>query len=182
MAMVDFFYHGETNVYQENLDSFLVLTEELQLKGLRGNQTEKEVEDFQKPTKQNSNPKSPKYRPATNQFPAGKVVCNENENVQPADKALVLTDEATNNTNMEVLDQQVKSMMTLSENANPYKGKGGRARICKVCGKEGSMTNIMHHIEANRIAGISLPCGLCDQVVKTRCALIQHKSRYHGNQ
>ena len=81
MAMVDFFYHGEANVYQENLDSFLVLAEELQLKGLRGNQTEKEVEDFQKPTKQNSHPKSPKYRPATDQFPVNKVVCNKNENV-----------------------------------------------------------------------------------------------------
>ena len=31
MAMMDFFYHGEANVYQENLDSFLVLAEELQL-------------------------------------------------------------------------------------------------------------------------------------------------------
>ena len=42
-AMVDFFYHGEANVFQENLDSFLALAEELQLKGLRGNQTEKEA-------------------------------------------------------------------------------------------------------------------------------------------
>ena len=41
-AMVDFFYYGEANVDQENLDSFLVLAEELQLKGLRGSQTEKE--------------------------------------------------------------------------------------------------------------------------------------------
>ena len=40
-AMVDFFYQGEANVFQENLDSFLALAEELQLKGLRGNQTEK---------------------------------------------------------------------------------------------------------------------------------------------
>ena len=31
MAMVNFFYHGEANVYQENLDSFLVLAEELLL-------------------------------------------------------------------------------------------------------------------------------------------------------
>ena len=42
-AMIDFFYHGEANVFQENLDPFLALAEELQLKGLRGNQTEKEV-------------------------------------------------------------------------------------------------------------------------------------------
>ena len=51
MAMVDFFYLGEASVYQENLDSFLVLAEELQLKGLRGNQTESEAEVFSKPTK-----------------------------------------------------------------------------------------------------------------------------------
>ena len=53
MAMVDFFYHGEANVYQENLDSFLVLGEELQLKGLKGNQTEKEAssEVFSLPVK-----------------------------------------------------------------------------------------------------------------------------------
>ena len=52
LAMADFFYHGEANVYQENLDSFLVLAEELQLKGLRGNQTETETQNL--PTKQDA--------------------------------------------------------------------------------------------------------------------------------
>ena len=109
MAMVDFFYHGEANVYQENLDSFLVLAEELQLKGLRGNQTEKEQENFQKPRKPKSHPKSAKYRSATEQFPVNKVACNENALVQPAaEKALVLTDEATSTTKLgptgEVID------------------------------------------------------------------------------
>ena len=81
---------------------------------------------------------------------------------------------------MESLDQEVKSMMTFSENANPY-GQG-RARICKECGKEGSMMTIMNQIEANHIAGISIPCGLCGQVVKTRNALANHKFRHHKNQ
>ena len=49
MAMMDFFYHGEANVYQENLDSFLVLAEELQLKGLSRDQTETETQHL--PTK-----------------------------------------------------------------------------------------------------------------------------------
>ena len=55
-TMLDFFYHGEANVYQENLDSFLVLAEELQLKGLTGNQTEKKEEVFLNPTKQKYHP------------------------------------------------------------------------------------------------------------------------------
>ena len=33
-AIIDFLYFGETNVDQENLDSFLAIAEELQLKGL----------------------------------------------------------------------------------------------------------------------------------------------------
>ena len=33
-AIVDFLYNGEANVFQENLDSFLALAEELRLKGL----------------------------------------------------------------------------------------------------------------------------------------------------
>ena len=32
-AIVDFIYHGEANIYQEDLDAFLALAEELQLKG-----------------------------------------------------------------------------------------------------------------------------------------------------
>ena len=36
LAFLDFLYYGVVNVYQQNLDSFLVIAEELQLKGLIG--------------------------------------------------------------------------------------------------------------------------------------------------
>ena len=72
MAMVDFFYHGEATVYQENLDSFLVLAEEFQLKGLRGNQTENQTEIFPRPTKQESQPKLPKCLSVTGRFPVNQ--------------------------------------------------------------------------------------------------------------
>ena len=50
--------------------------------------------------------------------------------------AVAFTDHTTNNTDIESLDKQVKSMIIFSDNADPYKGQG-RARLCKVCGKEG---------------------------------------------
>ena len=183
IAMVDFFYHGQANVYQENLDSFLVLAEELQLKGLTRNQTEKEGEAIPRPAKQKSHPKSPNYKSAPDQFPAQqKAVLNENGLVQAmSEQALAVTDQATNKTDLESLDQQVKSMMTFSENADPYL-KGRRARICKVCGKEGSQTSIMKHIEGNHITGISVPCDLCGHTFTTRNALQVHKFRHHANQ
>ena len=43
LAIVDFLYCGETNVYQENLDTFLAIAEELQLKGLMGKTDDEEV-------------------------------------------------------------------------------------------------------------------------------------------
>ena len=49
VAIMDFLYLGEANVFQENLDSFLALAEELKLKGLTGSaETEKEPEPLKK--------------------------------------------------------------------------------------------------------------------------------------
>ena len=43
-AIIDFLYIGEANVFQEELDSFLALAQELQLKGLEGNSEQKVAE------------------------------------------------------------------------------------------------------------------------------------------
>ena len=182
VAMVDFFYHGEANVFQENLDSFLVLAEEFQLKGLRGNQTEKESSDvFPSPTKKKDPSIQQTMKAASKQYPQSlKNIQNETENSQNTfETAVALTDHTTNYTDIESLDQQVKSMMIFSDNADPYKKNGARARICKVCGKEGSRQSTMNHIEANHITGISIPCDLCGNAFKSRYSLTAHKSRHH---
>ena len=177
-AMVDFFYHGEANVFQDNLDSFLVLAEELQLKGLRrGNQTEKEAssEIFSLPENREKPSKLPTPEAVSKQK-------NVTKSVQPTfETAVALTDHTTNNTDIASLDQQVKSMMIFSNNAATYKGQGGRARICKVCGKEGNLNVIMNHVEANHINGISIPCDLCGKSCKSRNVLASHKSLQHRN-
>ena len=43
VSTVDFFYHGEANVSQESLKSFLTLAEELQVSGLVENQIKQEA-------------------------------------------------------------------------------------------------------------------------------------------
>ena len=55
VAVVEFLYFGEANIYQENLDVFLNIAEELDLKGLSG---EVGVEDLQKQPDHNSTIKS----------------------------------------------------------------------------------------------------------------------------
>ena len=70
-------------------------------------------------------------------------------------------------------------MMTFSENAGP-KGQG-RARICKVCGNEGSMSEIRDHIEAKHITRISIPCNHCGKLFTSKNSLKGHNLRQHRN-
>ena len=180
VAMVDFLYHGETNVFQENLDSFLVLAEEFQLKGLRGNQTENESSEVfpppakrKDPLKQQTAKAAPKpyhHLPVVN-----KDVSIETGSLQTTfETAVALTDHTTNYTDIESLNQQVKSMMETSDiNADAYL-ENGKARICKVCGKKGRRQLIMSHIEANHITGISLPCDTCGKAFGSRNSLLSH--------
>ena len=61
-------------------------------------------------------------------------------------------------------------------------GKGKDcAKICKVCGKEGQAMAITNHIEANHLDGVSVPCNLCEKILRSRAALRTHISRYHKN-
>ena len=69
LAIVDFIYCGEANVFQENLDSFLAIAEELQLKGLMGKNDEK-VQDFEVDGKYlHSNTTSTTFSPDINTNP-----------------------------------------------------------------------------------------------------------------
>ena len=183
-AMVDFLYHGEANVFQENLDSFLVLAEEFQLKGLRGNQTEKDSEESHLPETNKKTSKLPKNNALAKQKPQSLINKNapiETGIMQPKTETTVaLADDTTSHTHIESLKKQVKSMMTFSDNASSCKGPG-RARKCKVCEKEGSWDQITNHIEANHIAGISIPCNLCGKSLKSRNCLASHKSQQHRN-
>ena len=45
VAIVDFLYYGEANVYQENIDAFLAIAEEPDLKGLTGNRNNDKFEE-----------------------------------------------------------------------------------------------------------------------------------------
>ena len=77
---------------------------------------------------------------------------------------------------LQELDEKVKSMMELSQNR--IKG-GRRAKICKMCGKEGERKSIRDHIEANHMEGHSLPCHICGKISRSRKGLRNHKSYMH---
>ena len=179
ISIVDFLYCGEANVYQENLDYFLAIAEDLKLKGLMG-----QKED-QKEMEQNINTGSTSRSMQMNSKPTLK---RERENIpfsaKPTFEKHASTSETSNERRMNVLDfdsggdlleldAKVKLMMEKSQNLIPSGKK--RADICKVCGKEGEGIAIRDHIESNHLEGISLPCNVCGNTFRSRNQLRRHK-------
>ena len=165
LAIVDFLYRGEANVFEENLDSFLAIAEELQLKGLMG-KTDEKVEEFDEknlPTTHspamNTNMKIPKSSKIYNPTEIGTLAMPSNFSGD-----------------LEELEERVKSMMEKSE--NKYVNGTQLAHRCKMCGKEGMGSNIKDHIEANHLEGIVIPCNLCDKTFRSRKTFRQHMTRH----
>ena len=177
MATVDFIYKGEANIYQEDLDGFLALAEELQLKGLASSQNESSEEPEEKLKKHKYKKtilEQQKYRPtiATREdqnFDTNRV---ENHLVVPVDAEKVVV---ATNTNKENLRVKLESLMERFEDGD-CKWK------CTVCGKatkgKDAKNDMRRHIETH-MEGLAYPCDQCEKISRSSGALIMHVSRHH---
>ena len=182
-AMVDFLYLGEANVFQENLDSFLAIAEELQLKGLKGSDNSSEISPYAKDAQ--IKPKQ-NYKRDKNLLlnTTAKEITKDHESSKKTtiveNQALALPTQMHFSGNLQDLAETVKSMMETSQNMVPN-GKYRRTpgKICKVCRKEGHATDIINHIEANHLEGVSIPCNFCEKLFGSRNGLKSHVHRHH---
>jgi len=176
LAIIDFLYMGEANVYQENIDAFLAIAEELNLKGLTGNSSGENIEEAASDPHISNTKRAPKNENHLRNRPQVETYKNEAasaENKPDEDVAgtLAVTNYQFSGEMLE-LDEQVKSMMTKSENMLPNGRQ--KADICNVCGKEGKGNAIKDHIEANHLEGVSIPCKDCEKTFRTRNGLRKH--------
>ena len=190
LAIVDFLYYGEANIYQYNLDTFLNIAEELQLKGLNGTEgggTEGE-KDAKNSLNQSANTpvSSTCIQRKNNQF-RGEIAPEKNSYA-----TLTTSEDQINFTtavalptlkfsgDMKELDEQIHSMMGRSENMIHQGTKRMiKAYVCQICGKEGQQNHIKDHIEAKHLDGIFIPCSLCETTFRSRDSLRHHISRHN---
>ena len=178
LAILDFLYAGEANVFQEDLDTFLALAEELQLKGLMGN-TEERFEDSNKDEKYlpgqslaNVSTERVNQKISSNVQKHSKLGANR---TSAADSSLALPGNFS--VDLGELDERVKSMMEKSQNRD---NRGQFAYACKVCGKEGQHPHIKNHIEANHLEGVVIPCNFCEKTFRCRDTLRKHMRRHQN--
>ena len=144
LSIVDFLYYGEANVFQQNLDSFLAIAEELQLKGLQGSK-DKGYDETERDTRKGPQPKRLEKSTAelvdTQRHSTSKANTTEkNALVIPKTDTGLATSRLT---------EIVNSMMEPSLNMVQVGKEQRRAALCKACGKEGRRSEIVKHIESN---------------------------------
>ena len=174
VAIIDFLYRGEANVYQENLDTFLAIAAELQLKGFTG---EQEFKGNDAKYSKNRNEALPQISPPAWQNSKRPETAFHSESDGTGTVSLLKTHVGAD---LDQLDEQIKSMLDLTENFihcnYPTRKLRRRAHICKVCGKEGKNSDVRRHIEANHISNFSHSCDTCGKTYRSRNGLGQHKS------
>ena len=184
VSILDFLYFGEANVFQEDLDSFLAIVEEIKLKGLTG-QTSSEILEEQEKNKY-SEPVTPetKSQELLTDSPDRRkdLIPNTQVDVERLTVSKVFAIPNQSTAALQLLDEKVKSMMEKGQKMIQYGNVMSRqasSYICKVCGKEGLKHHIIGHIEANHLEGMSLPCNMCDKSLSSRNSLREHKISFH---
>ena len=173
----DFVYNGQTNIFAENLDTFLALANELKLKGFTSDSLEIKTIQAEEKTRE----------PISADF--GQAVSFLKANTSPSKEDQTSFSDFDNysmDEDVQQLDNQIKPAMQSEEsdnNAAKPQGelRNGKVKFCKVCGKEEAhVHDMIRHIESNHITGITKQtCNLCEKTYKRRNALLQHISNIH---
>ena len=123
MAIVDFLYFGETNINQENLDSFLNIAEELKLQGLtegiKDNETQSEIKIPQpKAFNKTLNLKYPK-QVAADGFKSEQSSDYYKTKKETTEVRTVAVSNISFSGELQDLDDHIKSLMFLGQNMTP---------------------------------------------------------------
>ena len=177
LPILDFLYNGEAKVFQENLDDFLAIAEDLKLRGLAGTGETKEEMPKLNITEERKQEKLQQNEPPA-EFEAWKNLEEREERLVETSFALI-PNSKTVGSELQQLDDQIKSLIDPSETMVKIGDAMTKGHICKVCGKEGYISDIKRHIEARHIAGIVHSCDVCGKSSRSRNGLTQQRRREH---
>ena len=182
-AIVDFMYHGQAKVHKEDINEFLIVAEELELKGLSGINSfdKKELDPSYEPSKkiQIQKPDNDILQDCIENQPTYIKVENytnteENEGKDYNNETISSLDNIPTLRRFEELDAQITPLMKQNDEGN---------WVCKVCGKidnsKNKKQNMMSHIEAKHIEGVSIPCNQCEKSFRSRKYLAKHITKTH---
>ena len=173
-TMVDFIYLGEVNIRQEDLDGFLLLAQELELKGLTGEDTGTEEIGMNKfeicPGKESKRDLgNQNYSNKNNQRPKIVTSNEANQDMCPTETKTLVPAETNMRQRIHIENDVLQLRETMFE-------KVDNLWTCKVCKfTSGIVGNLREHVEKH-IEGVEYPCNLCGKVMRSSKSLRNHHS------
>ena len=170
--IMDYIYNGEVQIFQENLDRFLVVAQRLKLEGLMGNDdSQPQQEDFVASEEKVHGKFNVEAPPVSHV--AEKVLKTHKS------KELATVEKIVASVSSEDVSEARKTVQQYIETGGDGKSK------CSICGKEAvgkdpaqAKWNLENHIETH-LEGLSFPCQLCGKTFRSRKILTNHKARQH---
>ena len=163
--VIDYIYHGEVQIYQEDLDRFLNVAQRLKLDGLLTSQSNGDTHEvFNQNFKED-------IQSVSNDGYEAKI---------PVEKKIVNPEISLNET---VSIPEDSSMEDIKMKVLEYieKDDGGNSR-CTFCGTvrmgRNHFQNMKKHVETH-LDGISCTCKICGKQFRSFHSLNSHKSSYH---
>jgi len=180
--LVDFIYHGQVDLLEENLEAFLTLAQEMKLKGIENDGKSATTESLTTAT------------PSPPQGPTNKRKRAKQEKVVPAevldmeqteyhDESTDSTKEFDNQTFREKTEEHgelsgITTIEEMDEKIQTVMSRVDGLWTCNICGKANrNRVNITTHIEGRHTEGVPVACTQCNQVFRNRDALRQHIGR-----
>ena len=167
-SVLDFIYQGETNILQEDLDGFLLIAEELQLKGLVG--------DEEKPL---TATKDPKMKVKTLSENINKIQREETTHCEPDHRqfedygTLVSTGSQGKRLVPMAIDEDV------ARSVDGMIVKQDNVWTCTVCHfKSMNRGHLKEHVETH-IEGLEYPCNYCGKIMRSSASLRIHLRKFH---
>ena len=176
-ALLDFIYHGEVEIGQEDLNDFLSTAEDLKIKGLaEGANSESKTNRFNDryvPKSESQSMIKDEYVQPTyiseNHPESFATSFNENQ--------LSVVEETS-----EFGDHYVSNGFEIDGKIDSMISKVDGIWSCNVCGKRTKGKNdLKKHVETH-LDGISLPCAYCGKSYRSKSVLTAHVFQYHRKQ
>ena len=175
-AVLDFIYHGETSIPHGDLEGFLTLAEELQLKELTFQSGEKEsITNHENETKYSIIDHQP------------EVAVKHKTILENVEESSTNSDETTYEEETSSISDEYRKPRLYIENNEELIDQINSMMIrvdgkytCSVCGKNSNYKHhITQHIESNHLYGVYQSCKQCGKISRSRRALAVHMTSHH---
>ena len=165
LNIVTFMYHGEVEIFQEDLADFLSLAEELEVKGLAGSDHPPE-EKKQIPLFQNN-----KHARKEISKTKKEEICSDDYKIKAVDMVSIDQTEKYSASGTKNITEKIDSLIE----------KRNGIWTCKECGKtlaRNTSFEIAKHAEIH-LEGVSYTCNQCGFVARSRNNMTNHVFRKH---